>query len=64
MEIEDPREREQRFGQHDHVRLYGLDYPERLRAAGLLATPRNFAARYRREGVNPEEDLFIARPAS
>jgi SAM-dependent methyltransferase len=30
-----PREREQRFGQWDHVRQYGRDFAERIRAAGL-----------------------------
>ena len=33
--IEDPAERERLFGQHDHVRLYGRDYADRLREAGL-----------------------------
>ena len=33
--ITDPKEREKLFGQDDHVRLYGLDYPERLRAVGF-----------------------------
>ena len=31
----DPRERIKRFGQFDHVRLYGRDYVDRLRAAGF-----------------------------
>lgn len=30
-----PRERERRFGQWDHVRQYGLDFADRLRAAGF-----------------------------
>jgi SAM-dependent methyltransferase len=30
-----PRERERRFGQWDHVRQYGRDFAERIRAAGL-----------------------------
>jgi SAM-dependent methyltransferase len=33
--ITDPKEREKHFGQDDHVRLYGKDYPERLRSAGF-----------------------------
>lgn len=32
-----PREREQAFGQWDHVRQYGRDYPDRIRAAGFRA---------------------------
>lgn len=33
--ITDPKERERLFGQDDHVRLYGKDYPDRLRKAGF-----------------------------
>ncbi|CAI8375952.1 MAG: Ubiquinone biosynthesis O-methyltransferase [Owenweeksia sp. TMED14] len=33
--IEDPAERERRFLQYDHVRLYGEDYPERLESIGF-----------------------------
>lgn len=34
-DLEDPEERKRRFGQYDHVRLHGQDYPERLRKAGF-----------------------------
>ena len=30
-----PRERERRFGQWDHVRQYGLDFADRIRAVGF-----------------------------
>lgn len=33
--ITDPKQREKVFGQDDHVRLYGKDYPERLRQSGF-----------------------------
>lgn len=33
--ITDPLEREKHFLQKDHVRLYGLDYPNRLRSVGF-----------------------------
>lgn len=33
--ITDPAERIRRFGQHDHVRQYGMDYYDRLREAGF-----------------------------
>lgn len=33
--ITDPKEREKAFGQDDHIRLYGLDYADRLRSSGL-----------------------------
>lgn len=35
--ITDPREREKIFGQDDHVRKYGHDYPRRMELAGLKA---------------------------
>lgn len=35
-----PDERTRRFGQPDHVRYYGSDFPERLRAAGFAVTER------------------------
>lgn len=33
--ITDRKEREKRFGQYDHVRMFGLDYFERLKKAGF-----------------------------
>ncbi|MFI3316747.1 MAG: methyltransferase domain-containing protein [Rikenellaceae bacterium] len=33
--ITDPKERTRIFGQYDHRRIYGLDYADRLRAAGF-----------------------------
>ncbi len=33
--ITDPQERRWRFGHPDHVRIYGLDYVDRLRGAGF-----------------------------
>jgi predicted SAM-dependent methyltransferase len=33
--VVDPKERERVFGQHDHVRIYGLDVRERLAGAGF-----------------------------
>ncbi|MDR2836265.1 MAG: class I SAM-dependent methyltransferase [Bacteroidales bacterium] len=34
--ITDPKEREKRFGQYDHVRYHGLDYPNRLESVGFI----------------------------
>jgi SAM-dependent methyltransferase len=34
--ITDPKERAQLFGQYDHVRVYGLDYFDKLRDAGFV----------------------------
>lgn len=33
--ITDPKERARIFGQYDHVRIYGMDYFDRLRSAGF-----------------------------
>lgn len=40
--ITDPRVREKIFGQDDHVRKYGHDYPKRMEQAGLKAIADNF----------------------
>lgn len=40
--VTDPKEREKLFGQDDHVRLYGKDYPERLRQAGFTVVEDDF----------------------
>jgi len=40
--ITDPHERAKAFGQHDHVRLYGRDYPKRLAAAGFKVRVDDF----------------------
>jgi SAM-dependent methyltransferase len=40
--ITDPRERERIFGQNDHVRKYGYDYPKRIAASGLHAVEDEF----------------------
>ena len=40
--ITDPREREKIFGQDDHVRKYGTDYPKRIEQAGLKPVEDGF----------------------
>lgn len=40
--ITDKRERERIFGQDDHVRKYGKDYPKRIEQAGLKAVEDKF----------------------
>ncbi|GCD77489.1 SAM-dependent methyltransferase [Thermaurantimonas aggregans] len=64
--ITDRAERERIFGQYDHVRVYGTDYPRRLEQAGFkvevfdvkkLLTPEQID-RFR---VQPDELLYIAR---
>ena len=49
--ITDPAERERIFHQDDHVRLYGKDYPERLRKAGFKVTEDDYVMRLPEEQV-------------
>lgn len=65
--VDDPGEREQRFGQRDHVRLYGSDYTSRLAAAGFdveafdwRTDPTNFGGARNRHGLLPDERVFLA----
>ena len=57
--IADPREQERRFGQPDHVRLYGQDYVQRLTAAGFTVTRLRLAQEYPQHGLHPDEELFV-----
>jgi SAM-dependent methyltransferase len=57
--ITDPKILEQRFGQFDHVRIYGQDYVTRLTSAGFKVNRTNISAEYPKTGVNINEDLFI-----
>lgn len=41
--IKDPQEREKRFGQFDHVRVYGLDFQDRLESVGFQVTQERYA---------------------
>jgi SAM-dependent methyltransferase len=42
--ITDSREREKLFGQDDHVRMYGKDYPHRINTSGLRAVISRFSS--------------------
>ncbi len=64
--VTEPGERLRVFGQHDHVRVYGRDYPERLREAGFaveVASPVRALPQevVRRLELDPEEDIFVCR---
>lgn len=67
--IRSDEQREEAYGQRDHVRLYGLDYPRRLEEAGFevhcdsqhAAQGEAFLARWL---IDPREVLYRAtRPA-
>ena len=49
--ITDPKEREKHFGQYDHLRLYGRDYPERLERSGLKVTADDFVSTFSNEEI-------------
>lgn len=53
-------ERLEKYGQYDHVRLYGQDYPNRLENVGFKVQKINISSKYLKYGVNPDEDLFLA----
>lgn len=50
--ITDPKERERVFGQHDHVRIYGRDFKDRLENAGFKVSVDNFGDRLGTELLN------------
>jgi SAM-dependent methyltransferase len=47
--ISDKKERERIFGQYDHVRIYGRDYPERLKIVGFTVIEDDFVKRFSEE---------------
>ena len=64
--ITTPEGRLAAFGQHDHVRMYGKDYADRLRAAGFSVMVDSFAAELpeplrRRWGVAASEDIYLCQ---
>ena len=64
--LSSPAQREQAYGQADHVRLYGRDYPERLKAAGFQVECFSPTETYGSElvykyGLLPQEVLYVCR---
>jgi len=62
----DPRERELRFGQKDHVRIYGRDYPDRLQRAGFIAEVFDPVNQWGEHVIqllrlDPKEKIFFVR---
>ena len=57
--VTDPKERQKLYGQYDHVRQFGKDYPEILRKAGFIVTEDRIYFE-----INPEqrERQRLARP--
>jgi SAM-dependent methyltransferase len=63
--IQDPKLRLRKFGQKDHVRIYGQDYINRLQESGfsveLIYLYQKNPTYYDKIAINAEEPLFIAR---
>lgn len=64
--VTDPAERVRRFGQSDHVRVYGRDFFDRLSAAGWQVERRRFtttlsAADIKKYALAADEELIIGR---
>lgn len=62
--ITDPKEREKMFGQRDHVRYYGHDYPDRLQRAGFTVSVINYAKELGQDNIKkyallPEEKIVF-----
>ncbi|SVA49409.1 uncharacterized protein METZ01_LOCUS102263 [marine metagenome] len=49
--IKDKNERIKKFGQYDHVRVYGLDYFDRLKKVGFHVEKNNYANEFRDEEI-------------
>lgn len=65
-EEKDPEVRKKRFGQYDHVRLYGSDYPDRLREAGFTVEIVDFQEKlspqdYQKYALPKGELLYVGR---
>lgn len=63
-----PDERERAFGQYDHVRIYAMDYADRLAEAGFYVEqfrwadqPENYGGQTNRYGLIPQEVVFFVR---
>jgi SAM-dependent methyltransferase len=62
--ITNKKERERIFGQYDHVRVYGRDYPDRLRKAGFTVKKDAFiksftTAQIEKHRFDPSELIYV-----
>ncbi len=67
LTVTSPRERDDRYGQYDHLRLYGReDFAARLESVGFEVSYFNgfdqFPALADQLWLNPRENLIVARP--
>ncbi|MDA2918280.1 class I SAM-dependent methyltransferase [Desulfobacterota bacterium AH_259_B03_O07] len=59
-----PEERESVFGKKDHVRIYGLDFKDRLECSGFKVFVDNYVSTLNPEvvkrcGLDPTEKIFF-----
>jgi predicted SAM-dependent methyltransferase len=64
--ITDPKEREKHFWQYDHVRLYGMDYPDRLKSVGFEVEVYDYRIEFSKEQsdryrLHENEMLYVVR---
>jgi glycosyltransferase involved in cell wall biosynthesis/SAM-dependent methyltransferase/Tfp pilus assembly protein PilF len=64
--ITDPKERERLFGLEDHVRTYGLDYPERLEERGFVVHVDDFVRTIsldsiKRYAISDRENIYFCQ---
>lgn len=62
--ITSPEEREKVYGQDDHVRLYGADYPKRLEMAGFMVKEDDYVMKLgtekiKRYGLSAGEYIYF-----
>ena len=52
---------EEKFGQWDHVRLFGMDYAQKLESCGFTVEQKKLHSKYPKFAFNSKEILFIGR---
>ena len=52
-------QREEHFGQHDHVRIYGQDYVQKLNSIGFTTEVINIYENYKNFAINPKENIYL-----
>ena len=50
--ITDPKERAKIFGQYDHVRIYGMDYFEKLASVGFSVEAVDYTTTFSEEEIS------------
>jgi ubiquinone/menaquinone biosynthesis C-methylase UbiE len=65
LTITDPKERERRFGQDDHVRTYGMDKKDRLESVGFTVVLDKFLFELDQKQIDQyrivREDIWLCK---